>query len=342
MHVVRRAVQTLGDARRSRASRCAVTRNDDHRSNAPAGRVAHAAVRRLPARLRRRAELTCSRRPPDRSRWSTAPDPDLTRAGGVLLPRHIPSLDRLQLRCRRCRSRDAHPALGHWEVETACRRGRRTRPRLAPSWLTTSRRIGLLVTVVAAAAATSTWPSSATCRVPRRSAHAAGLVWVAAFAAGELLVVHIQLQRDSHSFSLTDLVLVAGLYLVSPAELITAQLAGAGLALVLHRRQFGLKLAFNLAQYALSGCLATILFAALSRDATLSGAWNWVGRAPGRRRRQHGHRRAVHLRRDQPVAGLPGAAGAAADARPVDAVRARRWPRSACSPPRSPCRTRRR
>jgi diguanylate cyclase (GGDEF)-like protein len=145
-----------------------------------------------------------------------------------------------------------------------------------PSSLSTSRRISLLVTVVAAAAAalyllvvvdlprfegplTLPWP-----------------VWVAAFAAGELLVVHIQLQRDSHSFSLTDLVLVAGLYLVEPAALITAQLAGAALALVLHRRQSGLKLAFNLSQYALSGCLATTLFAALSRDSTLSGAWNWV------------------------------------------------------------------
>ena len=63
----------------------------------------------------------------------------------------------------------------------------------------------------------------------------------------EVLVVHIQLQRDSHSFSLTDLVLVAGLYLLEPAALITAQVAGVGLVLVLHRRQFGMKLAFNLA-----------------------------------------------------------------------------------------------
>ena len=149
-------------------------------------------------------------------------------------------------------------------------------PAARAPWLTTSRRIGLLVTVVAATAATlyvavvRDLPGfDAPLTLP-------WLVWVAAFAAGELLVVHIQLQRDSHSFSLTDLVLVAGLYLVAPAELITAQLAGAGLALVLHRRQFGLKLAFNLAQYALSGCLATILFAVLSQDATLSGAWNWV------------------------------------------------------------------
>jgi len=145
-----------------------------------------------------------------------------------------------------------------------------------PSWLTTTRRIGLLVMVVATVAA------ALYVLVVRDLPRLEGafslpwLVWVAAFAAGELLVVHIQLQKDSHSFSLTDLVLVAGLYLVAPAQLITAQLAGAALALVLHRRQSGLKLAFNLAQFALSGCLATTLFAALSQDAALSGAWNWV------------------------------------------------------------------
>ena len=40
--------------------------------------------------------------------------------------------------------------------------------------------------------------------------------------------MHIQLQRDSHSFSMTDLVFVAGLYLLEPAALITAQVAGVG------------------------------------------------------------------------------------------------------------------
>ena len=44
----------------------------------------------------------------------------------------------------------------------------------------------------------------------------------------EVLVVHVQLQRDSHSFSMTDLVLVAGLYLLDPAALITAQVVGVG------------------------------------------------------------------------------------------------------------------
>jgi diguanylate cyclase (GGDEF)-like protein len=49
---------------------------------------------------------------------------------------------------------------------------------------------------------------------------------------------------------------------------------GAGLTLLLHRRQRGIKLAFNLAQYALGGSLATTIFAWFSGP-TL-GSWNWL------------------------------------------------------------------
>jgi diguanylate cyclase (GGDEF)-like protein len=102
------------------------------------------------------------------------------------------------------------------------------------------------------------------------------LAWVAAFAVGESIVVHVQVRRDSHTFSLTYLVLVAGLYLAEPADLVTALVLGVGLALTLHRRQFGLKLAFNLAQFALSGGLVIALFAVLTQDTESYGPWNWV------------------------------------------------------------------
>jgi diguanylate cyclase (GGDEF)-like protein len=144
------------------------------------------------------------------------------------------------------------------------------------TWLTTTRRIGLLVALVATIAATLFVSVVRDLPILDGALALPWPVWVLAFAAGELLVVHIQLQKDSHSFSLTDLVLVAGLYLMQPAALVAAQLAGAGLALVLHRRQTGLKLAFNLAQYALSACLATTVFSALAHDSVLSGGWNWV------------------------------------------------------------------
>jgi diguanylate cyclase (GGDEF)-like protein len=105
--------------------------------------------------------------------------------------------------------------------------------------------------------------------------------WVAAFALSEFLVVHVQLQRDSHSLSLTDLAFVAGLYLLEPATLVAVQVAGVGLTLLLQRRQFGLKFAFNLAQHVLAGSLATSVFTVLSQDSVLSGAWSWVAALAG-------------------------------------------------------------
>ena len=79
------------------------------------------------------------------------------------------------------------------------------------------------------------------------------VLWAAAFALSEVAIVHVQWKRESHTFSLSDLVLAAGLILALPAHLVLAQLAGTALVLVVYRRQRGLKLAFNTVQFALSG-----------------------------------------------------------------------------------------
>jgi diguanylate cyclase (GGDEF)-like protein len=89
-------------------------------------------------------------------------------------------------------------------------------------------------------------------------------LWGVAFALAEILVVYVQWKRDSHGFSVTDLVLAAGLFLAAPATLVTALVVGTAVSMVLHRRQRGLKLAFNVAQYALGGCLCVIVFHGLS------------------------------------------------------------------------------
>jgi diguanylate cyclase (GGDEF)-like protein len=102
-------------------------------------------------------------------------------------------------------------------------------------------------------------------------------VWVVAFAVGESLVVYVQVRRDSHGFSLTDLVLAAALCLASPTAVVTAQLAGTGLVLLLERRQSGLKRAFNLTQFAVGDCVATTVFAAVTRGAEWSSPWTWIG-----------------------------------------------------------------
>jgi diguanylate cyclase (GGDEF)-like protein len=100
------------------------------------------------------------------------------------------------------------------------------------------------------------------------------VVWAAAFAASEVLVVHVQWQRDAHTFSISDLVLAAGFYLAAPRDLVVALVVGAGAALWLHRRQTGVRLAFNIAQYSLGGGLAVTVYALLS--GVLPEGWSWV------------------------------------------------------------------
>ena len=89
------------------------------------------------------------------------------------------------------------------------------------------------------------------------------LVLAIFFYLAEACVVHLHFRREAHTLSFSDLGIVLGLFTVTPGGLIAAQLCGAGAALVLHRRQRPLKVAFNLAQFALSTCVALIVFHAL-------------------------------------------------------------------------------
>src|SRR3954453_4590637 len=90
------------------------------------------------------------------------------------------------------------------------------------------------------------------------------VLWAAAFAASEALVVHVQWQREAHTFSIGDLVLAAGLFLTSPTDLVVAQVVGTAITLVLYRKQYGRRLAFNLAEYALGTALAVTVYSAIA------------------------------------------------------------------------------
>src|SRR3954462_4688923 len=130
--------------------------------------------------------------------------------------------------------------------------------------LSTSQRIVLLTATVAAVAVAlfvivvGSLPTAPTA-VPLP-----WVLWAAAFALTEALVVHVQWQREAHTFSVGDLVLGAGLILAPPQGLVLAQVVGAGLTLLFYRKQRDRRLAFNVAQYALGGSIATSLFGLLS------------------------------------------------------------------------------
>ncbi|WP_116451254.1 putative bifunctional diguanylate cyclase/phosphodiesterase [Blastococcus litoris] len=100
------------------------------------------------------------------------------------------------------------------------------------------------------------------------------VVWAVAFAVSEAFPVHVQVKRDAHTFSVSDLVMAAGLVLTTPGDLVVAQVVGVAAALALHRRQRGLKLAFNTALFALTGSVATTVYALLCSP--LTPGWYWL------------------------------------------------------------------
>jgi diguanylate cyclase (GGDEF)-like protein len=97
------------------------------------------------------------------------------------------------------------------------------------------------------------------------------------FYVAEISVVHLRFRRDAHSFSMSEIPLVLGLFFASPAVLVPAQLAGSALALTVHRRQPVLKLAFNLSQFALQSCLAAFVFHGIVGLGEPLGPAGWAG-----------------------------------------------------------------
>ncbi|MGZ8481048.1 MAG: hypothetical protein ACXWWO_01160, partial [Candidatus Limnocylindria bacterium] len=86
------------------------------------------------------------------------------------------------------------------------------------------------------------------------------LVVAVAFYVIEIKVVHLHFRRGAHSFSLSEVPLVLGLFFATPGDVVLAHALAGGAALLIHRRQKPMKLAFNVATFALGTGLAVALF----------------------------------------------------------------------------------
>jgi GGDEF domain-containing protein len=95
------------------------------------------------------------------------------------------------------------------------------------------------------------------------------------FGATTTFAARLDVRRPAHSFALSELPLVLGLYLLSPGELLVARLAGSLAALALHRRRDVPRMAFDLAVFLLETCLALTVFAALGGGNPL-GPRSWA------------------------------------------------------------------
>ncbi len=96
------------------------------------------------------------------------------------------------------------------------------------------------------------------------------------FYLGETNVVEVHFLRERHSFSLSELPGIVGLFFLPPQEYLLACLVGTGLALALDHKQSGVKRAFNFAQFALAAMVALSIFHLVATPASPPGPREWA------------------------------------------------------------------
>src|SRR5438067_1035655 len=78
-----------------------------------------------------------------------------------------------------------------------------------------------------------------------------------AFAATESVVFHLEIYREAHSFSFSEIPLVIALFFTNPMTLVFGRLLGEAVSLIVRERQAPLKLGLNLATF-LAECTAAV------------------------------------------------------------------------------------
>src|SRR5437016_8797191 len=93
--------------------------------------------------------------------------------------------------------------------------------------------------------------------------HGAWLPWwgiALAFYAAEAWPVHVHFKKQVRTLSLMEIGLVFGLFFATPMALFAWQLAGAGVAIAVHRRRRPVKLFFNIVEQSLCAGTALLVF----------------------------------------------------------------------------------
>ena len=97
-----------------------------------------------------------------------------------------------------------------------------------------------------------------------------------AFAVAELKVVEVHFRRETHSFSLSEFPAVIGLFFLSPADYVLAVLTGSAAAMLFASGQRPIKIAFNLANFALIAVVSYSVVAALVPRDGMPGIREWL------------------------------------------------------------------
>lgn len=95
------------------------------------------------------------------------------------------------------------------------------------------------------------------------------------FLLAESMVIHLPVQRDSHTISMSEVPLVLGLAMANPVALVLGRLSAAAAVLVM-RRQPLIKLIFNLALFVLETVLALTVYRAVLGNAEPASPTGWL------------------------------------------------------------------
>lgn len=97
-----------------------------------------------------------------------------------------------------------------------------------------------------------------------------------AFFCAEVFVVYLEFRREAYHFSLSEVVIVFGLWFASPAALVLGHLVGSAIGLLGYRRQSPIKAFFNLAHFTLGTTIAVIVFGGLVPESNPISVGGWA------------------------------------------------------------------
>jgi diguanylate cyclase (GGDEF)-like protein len=102
--------------------------------------------------------------------------------------------------------------------------------------------------------------------------------WLVAlgFFAAEWKVLHVHFRRETHAFSMNEVPVVAGLFLLTPVGYLAADITGGMLALIIQGRRSPLKMAYNLSHFALIGIVTLGIFQALTDHLSPPSLHDWL------------------------------------------------------------------
>src|SRR5262245_40697355 len=138
------------------------------------------------------------------------------------------------------------------------------------------RRVWFFTGLLAAAAAAGYWVIVRHMTALPAPIHPPWPLLAAGFFAAEAKVIVVHFRRESHSFSLSEIPAVAGLFFFTPDEYMVSVLVGSAAAMLVTSRVSAVKFAFNLANFAVIAVVDLAIFHTLASPVGPPGPTDWI------------------------------------------------------------------